>query len=155
MCLCDYSLFRNFVAPELIYNDKYTSKCDWWSCGVVLYVRFTQKKKIRITHCIFIFYFFIFFEKNFQFHDLVLYFYFFFFQVLLSGSFPFHSENPTEIYEQILECNYNFKNSNFNNISKEGKDLIIKLLNPNPKTRYSYKKICSHPWIIKNLAKKN
>ena len=30
----------HYVAPELIKEQNYTSKCDWWSCGVTFYVKY-------------------------------------------------------------------------------------------------------------------
>lgn len=115
--LCSKSQMRtqcgspNYIAPEILLckrnNVGYTSKCDWWSCGIILYT-------------------------------------------MLSGFYPFHSESNQELYQQIVGSPHNFHNKNWNNISKEAKDLINHLLIKDPKKRYTFKSIIKHPWIVKH-----
>lgn len=67
---------------------------------------------------------------------------------MVYGVTPFHGETEQEIFANVLKGQYTFYDSP--EISKELKDLIAKLLNPNPEERLgssdSYE-ILSHPWF--------
>lgn len=48
--------------------------------------------------------------------------------ILLSGLPPFMGSNKTNLFENIMTCNFNFKASQWQYISKEAKELITKLI---------------------------
>jgi len=68
---------------------------------------------------------------------------------MICGYLPFEDPNTDKLYKKILNGQYKFPN----NISEEAKDLISKILNNNPKERYSLLNIRAHPWFVNNLAK--
>ena len=67
--------------------------------------------------------------------------------ILLSGSPPFYGRDEEEIFRKILFCHYSFKYSIWDDISKEAKDLISKLLELDPKKRLSAKNALEHNWF--------
>jgi len=69
--------------------------------------------------------------------------------ILLSGTPPFSEERKCglSLRSQILQANYNFYPSLFNNISSSAKDLIRHLLKICPNDRLSAEKILVHPWL--------
>ena len=67
---------------------------------------------------------------------------------LLTGAPPFHRDTITEIFTQILKCEYDITELQGN--SKEVKDLIKKLLSSDPSKRLgasSIDEIKNHPWF--------
>jgi len=67
--------------------------------------------------------------------------------LLLCGFPPFYGESLPEVFEQIMKAEYDFPEPYWNDISKEAKDLIGKLLIVDPKKRYSATQALKHPWI--------
>ena len=55
--------------------------------------------------------------------------------VLLSGYPPFNSANENQLFRKILCCDYEFKKEDWDDISFEAKDFIMKCLQPNPLQR--------------------
>ena len=51
---------------------------------------------------------------------------------MLSGSFPFYSEDRFELFDKIKRCDYNFENEVWQDVSDEVKDLISKMLVADP-----------------------
>lgn len=94
----------NYVAPEVLLNEGYTSAVDMWSVGVILYI-------------------------------------------LLCGFPPFYSDNTPELFEQIIRGQYDFPSPYWDNVSASAKDLITKLLQTDPKKRYTPEQTMNHPWI--------
>jgi calcium-dependent protein kinase len=74
--------------------------------------------------------------------------------ILLSGRAPFSGETDTLILEKIKMGKFDLNRSPFNKISSEGKDLIKKLLEMNPKRRISAADALNHPWFRKFDVKK-
>ncbi|MCQ2819073.1 MAG: protein kinase [archaeon] len=70
--------------------------------------------------------------------------------VILSGNIPFNGNNEKEVSERILKGEFSFKEEEWENISKEAKELISKLLSPYDK-RPNAQEILEDPWV-KNLA---
>ena len=64
---------------------------------------------------------------------------------MLVGNLPCAESKEELIYENIMQHNYYFPD----NISKEAKDLIKNMLKINPKDRYDFEQIKSHPWFNK------
>jgi calcium-dependent protein kinase len=67
--------------------------------------------------------------------------------VMLSGEPPFYGENDDEIYSQILNSEVKFNQKVWDDISRDAKDLIKKLLNKNHRERLSAVEALQHPWI--------
>jgi serine/threonine protein kinase len=55
--------------------------------------------------------------------------------LLLSGSPPFVDDNQSELFRKIRTAEWKFRGNEWNNVSKEAKDLIKRLLVPNPLQR--------------------
>ena len=52
--------------------------------------------------------------------------------VLLCGQPPFYHEDTFELFEQIKNCQYDLSQPEWENVSKEAKDFISKLLVADP-----------------------
>ena len=69
---------------------------------------------------------------------------------LLSGEHPFMMKedgNEEELFKKIKAAKFSFPNENWSGISNEAKDLISKLLNPNPTSRLTTQGILDHKWF--------
>ena len=71
--------------------------------------------------------------------------------ILLSGIPPFYAETEEEIYEKIKKCEYSFNNPAFKKVSKNCKDLIRKLLEPNIKLRIKASEALKHPFFTEEF----
>ena len=69
------------------------------------------------------------------------------FYILLSGFPPFNGEGDEEIMECVSRGKYSFKHKEFENISKEAKDLIDKMLTYKPKNRATAEECLNHPFF--------
>lgn len=67
--------------------------------------------------------------------------------ILLCGYAPFAAENHPALYEKIKKAKVVFDPRDWKNISKEARDLVVKLLHRDPKKRYSAKQAKAHPWL--------
>ncbi len=67
--------------------------------------------------------------------------------ILLCGFPPFYSDNTQELFDQIISGKYDFPSPYWDHISKEAKDLIVKLLETNAEKRYTPEQVLQHPWI--------
>lgn len=65
---------------------------------------------------------------------------------LLSGVLPFNHSVPYKLYQSILNAEYEF-GPEFEDVSPEAKDFIIKCIRVKPKERLTAKKALKHPWI--------
>ena len=68
---------------------------------------------------------------------------------MLCGYLPFEDPNTDKLYKKIIKCDYKIPHY----ISSEGKDLITKIMNTNPKERYKMSEIRAHEWFVKNTSK--
>ncbi|EFC37690.1 calcium/calmodulin-dependent protein kinase-like protein [Naegleria gruberi] len=75
--------------------------------------------------------------------------------ILLCGFPPFYSENTPELFEQIINGDYDFPSPYWDKVSDSAKDLIRHLLVVNPKKRFTPDQTLSHPWIKKLSTNKN
>ena len=70
--------------------------------------------------------------------------------LMLSGSLPFSGKNEHEIAKNVVYSKFDFtKKPIWNNISKEAKDFISKLLEKDLKKRIDMKTALEHPWFKK------
>jgi len=66
--------------------------------------------------------------------------------ILLCGFPPFYEEELPALFDQILHARYDFPSPWWDNISKDAKDLVEKLLELDPTTRLTAAQVMAHPW---------
>ena len=69
--------------------------------------------------------------------------------ILMSGNAPFNGESDYDILKAVKIGKYEFPPSEWDNVSKECKDLISSMLKYDPKHRLSARECMSHPWFKK------
>ncbi|RCV17139.1 hypothetical protein SETIT_3G195400v2 [Setaria italica] len=67
--------------------------------------------------------------------------------ILLCGVPPFWAESEHGIFNAILRGQVDFTSDPWPRISQGAKDLVRKMLNPDPKQRISAHDVLNHPWI--------
>jgi calcium-dependent protein kinase len=75
--------------------------------------------------------------------------------ILLSGKPPFADRRDTLILEKIKIGKFDMDIKEFSKISKESKDLILNLLEKNPKKRFSAEQALNHDWFRLHDIKTN
>jgi len=70
--------------------------------------------------------------------------------ILLCGFPPFYNENLSDLFEQIMNAEYDFPEEYWKDISEDAKDFIRKLLVVSPKERMTSKEALKHPWLTGN-----
>ena len=75
--------------------------------------------------------------------------------VLFTGKLPFIGETDEEVTNSILRYEYSLDLPEFENVSKEAKNLINKLLTYDPNERISAMEALNHPFFSKNFDKNN
>ena len=71
--------------------------------------------------------------------------------ILLCGKPPFYGDYEEEIFEKIKNCEYDFTNPAFKNVSKNCKDLIRKLLHPKKSQRIKASAALKHPFFTESF----
>ncbi len=66
---------------------------------------------------------------------------------LLSGTLPFDDDSIPALYSKIRKAQYHIPKY----FTDSAKDLISKMLQPNPARRISIQGIMTHPWVAINL----
>ena len=66
---------------------------------------------------------------------------------MVAGYLPFEDPKTSNLYKKILAADYQMPKF----LTPECKDLVTKILNTNPETRYTIADIRSHPFMKKNL----
>lgn len=100
-----------YIAPEVVHQN-YNSKCDIWSCGVILYI-------------------------------------------LLCGKPPFDGANDEQILKAVSMGKVSYRDEVWKKVSKEGRDLLSKLLEMDYKKRISAVECLGHPWFTKFMKEQN
>eukprot|EP00244_Chara_vulgaris_P008186 TRINITY_DN3136_c0_g1_i1.p1 TRINITY_DN3136_c0_g1~~TRINITY_DN3136_c0_g1_i1.p1 ORF type:complete len:546 (-),score=136.52 TRINITY_DN3136_c0_g1_i1:674-2311(-) len=67
--------------------------------------------------------------------------------ILLSGVPPFWAETEQGIFDAVLKGDIDFSSQPWPSISDSAKDLIKKMLNNDPKARWTAQQALSHPWM--------
>lgn len=67
--------------------------------------------------------------------------------VLLCGFPPFYGKSQAQLFEKILNADFEFPEPEWTNISAEAKDFINHLLILDTKQRYNTKQCLEHPWL--------
>jgi calcium-dependent protein kinase len=71
--------------------------------------------------------------------------------IMLIGKLPFHGKNTEELFNNIKKGVFDKTCEEWNSISNNAKDLILKMLEYNPEKRFSAQECLDHTWI-KTLA---
>jgi len=72
--------------------------------------------------------------------------------VVLCGFPPFYGKTQAQLFEKILNADYDFPDPEWTNISDEAKDFIRCLLVLDIDKRYTTKQCLEHPWLKKDLG---
>ena len=67
--------------------------------------------------------------------------------ILLSGFPPFYDDNQIAEMEKIRKAEFSYPSPYFDDVSKEAKDFINKMLVVNPNDRLDAKAVLAHPWL--------
>jgi len=67
--------------------------------------------------------------------------------ILLAGYPPFYADNDTQLFEKIMNADYDFDDECWDDVSDLGKDFIKHLLVKNPEERFTAEQAMEHPWI--------
>ncbi|XP_066312828.1 calcium-dependent protein kinase 3-like isoform X1 [Miscanthus floridulus] len=67
--------------------------------------------------------------------------------ILLCGVPPFWAETEQGVAQAILRGNIDFKREPWPNVSVNAKDLVRRMLEPDPKLRLTAKQVLEHPWL--------
>ena len=71
--------------------------------------------------------------------------------ILLCGEPPFQGETEEEIFKKVKRCEYGFSQPQFDNVSKNCKDLIKKLLQPKKQRRIKAIDALKHPFFTESF----
>ena len=71
--------------------------------------------------------------------------------ILLGGVPPFYGETEEEIFEKIKQCEYDFSPLPFKKVSKNCKDLIRRLLEPQKQYRIKANEALRHPFFTESF----
>ncbi|KAJ6299493.1 hypothetical protein OIU76_020458 [Salix suchowensis] len=67
--------------------------------------------------------------------------------ILLCGVPPFWAETEQGVAQAIIRSVIDFKRDPWPRVSDNAKDLVMKMLNPDPKLRLTAQQVLEHPWI--------
>ena len=67
---------------------------------------------------------------------------------MLCGYLPFDDKDNNILFRKILQCKVEFPNEKETYLSNEAKDLILRILTPNPSKRIQLEEILNHPFLI-------
>ncbi|KAL7608512.1 hypothetical protein Lser_V15G13720 [Lactuca serriola] len=68
--------------------------------------------------------------------------------ILLCGVPPFWAETEQGVAEAIIKSVIDFKRDPWPKVSENAKDLVKKMLNPDPKLRLTAQQVLEHPWLF-------
>lgn len=74
--------------------------------------------------------------------------------VLLCGYEPFYGETEKELIEENKKAVVDFPEEDWSSISLEGRDLVEKLMRPDPSKRIDASTALQHPWITRRLRRR-
>ncbi|GJP29313.1 hypothetical protein CLOM_g13864 [Closterium sp. NIES-68] len=67
--------------------------------------------------------------------------------ILLSGTPPFWGDTEKQIFNQVLRANADFTADPWPNVSDTAKDLVKRMLHPDPSKRITSAEVLRHPWL--------
>ncbi|GAM19693.1 hypothetical protein SAMD00019534_028680 [Acytostelium subglobosum LB1] len=74
--------------------------------------------------------------------------------ILLCGFAPFYADTHHELFQKILDLEYDFPEPEWTNVTDLAKDFISKLLVINPTERWTASQCMKHPWLAENNENK-
>ncbi|EPS73534.1 calcium-dependent protein kinase 8, partial [Genlisea aurea] len=72
--------------------------------------------------------------------------------ILLCGVPPFWAETEQGVAQAIIQCVIDFKRDPWPKVSDNAKDLVMKMLEPDPNKRLTARQVLEHPWL-QNIEK--
>ena len=72
--------------------------------------------------------------------------------IILSGTLPFYADDPDEFLELVLSSSFSFPEAEWSHLSEDVRDLIRKILVPDPKRRLTVRQILVHPWFTRGSS---
>ncbi|XP_071686006.1 calcium-dependent protein kinase 7-like [Rutidosis leptorrhynchoides] len=75
--------------------------------------------------------------------------------ILLCGVPPFWAETEQGVAQAILRSEINFDRDPWSKVSEKAKDLVKKMLNPDPNLRLTAQQVLEHPWLFDAKAAPN
>lgn len=75
--------------------------------------------------------------------------------IMLSGRAPFYGKTSNEILVKNKECHLQFHDKYWGHVSRDGIDLLLKLTDPDPDSRFSAEQALRHPWLHLNESNKS
>ena len=67
--------------------------------------------------------------------------------ILMCGEPPFNGNSTAEVFRKIKSCDYEYNQNVWNKVSKDAKNFIDKLIEPNLNKRMTVEQALAHPWI--------
>eukprot|EP00300_Choanocystis_sp_HF-7_P020669 c20648_g2_i1.p1 GENE.c20648_g2_i1~~c20648_g2_i1.p1 ORF type:complete len:863 (+),score=160.72 c20648_g2_i1:197-2590(+) len=67
--------------------------------------------------------------------------------IMLCGFPPFYGPTPSHVINKVTAGSYKFPKPHWDQISDQARDLVTKLLDLNPETRYTIRQVRKHPWM--------
>lgn len=117
----------NYIAPEIVKNTGYDGQlADIWACGVILYFMLTGRRP---------------FDDD-SVHKLL--------DKIIVGDFKFPQTQhggSLALTKQNSSSGAADGEAPRAKISEEAKDLVKRILNPNPRKRFTIEQIMMHPWM--------
>jgi calcium/calmodulin-dependent protein kinase I len=74
--------------------------------------------------------------------------------ILLAGYPPFYADNDTQLFEKIMNADYDFDDECWDDVSDLAKDFIRHLLVKNPEERFNADQALEHSWITSTAPDK-
>jgi len=75
--------------------------------------------------------------------------------ILLAGYPPFYGDNDTQLFEKIMNADYDFDDECWDDVSELAKDFIRHLLVKNPEERFTAEQALEHLWITSTVPDKS
>ena len=70
--------------------------------------------------------------------------------LILCGKLPFDGDDHNEIIRKTVQCEPLVNPTVWNKLSEDGRNIVMAMLNKNPKNRITARECLKHPWIITN-----
>jgi len=71
---------------------------------------------------------------------------------MLVGHPPYKQTNGKELLQQVKYAKFYFPDKSWKKVSKQGMDLVKKLMNPDVKKRYNGRQVLNHPWMTMKMG---